>query len=226
MDYSKTYSEPAMGLKQHVRLGMISFANNGCDDSGGHIVWLVGKNEIPDHSIRSYINMQNLVNQCANHGEHINAEFLHINQFILGRTKEDFDEPGGRDFMKLKSNIVSYVKRDLESQSLASKDFRASLEHFVTYRNIFTHGKIRMLTTGPEGFVSNDCPPSSDGKHLLSILPGRIAEGKWYISYLINATQSVALELNKDLIDRYIRVYEEAIVFIDKFREVKNASVE
>ncbi|MDO7853141.1 hypothetical protein [Hymenobacter convexus] len=216
------YTEPTMGLRQHLNFGTIAFNNAGFLPDDYAVIWAISAHQITPEILKQYIDMRSLIaNQSAN-AEQINSHFLRLNKYALGKTDAELNVPGARDFMALKNNIVSYVKRDAKTKHTLSKELRTDLEHFVTYRNIFTHGKLGLLCIAPEGFV--DCggksPSDLDGKHRITTRRGRPSTYEWYISFLNGANETVSIKITRQLLEAYLKVYEDTLSFIRAFQEI------
>jgi hypothetical protein len=218
-----TYTEPVFGLTQNLDIRVVSFDNGPCNENGAAIIWNYVIGDFSPDDMMTYVNMKNLIASCIANAEFINAEFFAINTQQLGKTAADFALPGSTDFMTLKNNIVSFVKRDVETKNLLSKDLIVSLEHYVTYRNIFTHGHLYVLVTAPEGFVDGHHPRTrtADGKIQLTYAPGRVSRYDWYISSRNKKNETVFIKLTKDIFQDYIQVYESTRKFIAGFRSAK-----
>jgi hypothetical protein len=220
-NYNLTYEEPLLNSKQHVDVGLVSFTGDDHGEDGNPILWHIVKQHIAPELIQSYINFRNVIGTCVAHAEHINDEFFSINRFHINKKVEDFQEEGSRTFMALKNNIIHFIKRDPATKALASSSFKASLDSFISYRNIFTHGKLRLLCTSPIGFVNNKKKPSLDGKKNVAIIQGRATDDKMYISYLDKNSDEVYTEINRDIINNYIKFYGEIIMFIQAFMKIR-----
>ncbi|WP_157886987.1 hypothetical protein [Hymenobacter sp. PAMC 26628] len=221
-DFDMTYTESFMGLKQHANFGMVSFDNRDFLPTGQSIVWTVPGEAISPEVVYMYIHVRNLIVNLVSNAEYINSQFLKINKTVLGKTEEELNVPGAKDFMTLKNNVVSYVKRDQETNHLLSRALRTSLECFVSYRNIFTHGKLRLLCVAPEGFVNSKVVyPNELGKRRLTPKPGRLSTYEWYITYLDTSKGLVSIKITKELLEDYGKIYEETIAFLHAFNTVK-----
>ncbi len=112
-EFSVTYKEPVMGIKQHINVAFVSF---GFVEPGGTAPFrIVDRSQIGDDVIMLYSELQKIIGTCTAHAERINDEFFHINKYSLGKTEEELSQPGCKDFMALKNNIIRYVKVDADT---------------------------------------------------------------------------------------------------------------
>ncbi len=107
-------------------------------------------------------------------------------------------------------------------KDLTDKDLRKNLEYFVLYRNIFTHGKLRFLCIAPEGHIDKVYENKNDNLLYYDIEYGRVSTNEMYITYLDSKAKKVMIPFEKKLVESFIQVYEDALIFINKFREIKS----
>lgn len=154
------YQDPTrgMGLEQHATIWVIEEDKPQYLDGGKFTVTINNLGEpLPDAVIQRYMNLRGIISNCVANAEAIVNRLRYPNGFICGQSAdykkgENVNHIVNQyEFMKLKSLFVDYIKENPKYAHLctygrkAGKPFRRELDNFVTYRNIFTHGALRVM---------------------------------------------------------------------------------
>ena len=98
--------------------------------------------------------------------------------------------------MSLKDGLTTHVKKDALYKDLTNKAFRRSLDNFITYRNIFTHGNLCF------NYIND----------------GTLIRDEYYLRYIDGPTKTTVITvINKDIIRNYIQTYIEILKFLSNF---------
>jgi hypothetical protein len=187
-----TYDDVASGIKQHLSFGVVSFGDGQREPDGSVAVgYYLKADDFPEKALAAIVQFKSLLNTCINHAERINSAFSDITKSLPGYTPAEEQRINTTDFMNLKDGLMKYTKSKDSLRELANKSFRRSLDNFITYRNIFTHGTLCVVCT-PEGKLLDSCVLRYIDKHTKMI---------------------VITKVSKELIENYIQTYAEILAF-------------
>ncbi|TGE14155.1 hypothetical protein [Hymenobacter elongatus] len=180
---SKSYQDPhnQPSLTQHVEIGiMLVFPKEPFDKDGNPR--RMSLDSLTEQQKIDYVLLQGLINNCIINAEDINRKLKRADRIIsFGPKALDGVEPT-LDFMGSKNRVLCFVRTTEPYKALADKPLRRSFDRFVIYRNIFTHGKLRI----------------------------RMPEGLFYIEHIDNHAKKTAyMSIDVEVVEVFLATYSQ-----------------
>lgn len=157
-DISYTDPERSADLQLHAVIGILLVLPIPQYDESGKFIGPVAKLDSLTHQVMDqYLMIRGLIGGCVANAEAIVTKLIYPNIDIYKQSvtyqegENAYEIVKLFDFMKLKNSFVDYIKNNFRYNHLeaygksAGKAFRRELNYFVLYRNIFTHGMLRVM---------------------------------------------------------------------------------